>query len=384
MMPTNLLQAVQGAFLAGGKFFDERSDQSETKARIIQKYFYAWANVIIPSAKLHGNKIAYIDLYAGPGRYKDGAASTPLLVLEHAINDPNMRDMLVTYFNDADSNLTSTLQAEIDALPGIENLKYKPTVNCGEIGAETEKELSETSLVPSFTFVDPFGYKGLSLKIVNGVIKDWGCDCVFFFNYGRINAGLSNDLVKKHMDALFGEERANSLRQKLEGKTPEQRETLILEELSQAIKEMGGKHVLPFRFKRGARTSHSLIFVTKHFRGYEIMKGIMAGESSTEDQGVASFAYSPADASTPLLFSLLQPFDKLLEDLPEKFAGKTLTMRQIYERHSVDTPYIDTNYKEALRQLEAAGTITADPPAAQRPKRAGKPTFANHVRVTFK
>ncbi|MGY3424603.1 hypothetical protein ACVWZW_005078 [Bradyrhizobium sp. F1.13.4] len=114
------------------------------------------------------------------------------------------------------------------------------------------------------------------------------------------------------------------------------------------------------------------------------MKGIMASESSTDDQGVASFTYSPADASTPLLFSLLQPFDKLLEDLPKVFAGETLTMRQIYEQHSVDTPYIDKNYKEALRQLEAAEMITADPPAAKRPKRAGSVTFADHVKVTFK
>ncbi|MET4114950.1 three-Cys-motif partner protein [Bradyrhizobium sp. JR4.1] len=384
MLATNPPEVVQGTTpLAGAKFFDERSDQSETKARIIQKYFYAWANVIIPSAKLHGGKIAYIDLYAGPGRYKDGAASTPLLVLEHAIEDKNMCDMLVTIFNDADGNHTATLQGEIDALPGIEKLKYKPTVNCGEIGADAEKELSETRLVPSFTFVDPFGYKGLSLKIVNGVIKDWGCDCVFFFNYGRINAGLSNDLVKKHMDALFGVERADDLRKKIEGKSPDERETLILEELSQAIKGMGGKFVLPFRFKRGARTSHSLIFVSKHFKGYEIMKGIMASESSTDDQGVASFTYSPADASTPLLFSLLQPFDKLLADLPKVFAGETLTMRQIYEDHSVDTPYTDKNYKEALRQLEASGVITADPPAAQRPKRAGSVTFADRVKVTF-
>jgi three-Cys-motif partner protein len=336
MLSSNLLEAVQGTPVAGAKFFDERTDQSETKARIIQKYFYAWAKVITPSAKQMGGKIAYIDLYAGPGRYKDGAASTPLLVLEHAIDDPDMRSMLVTYFNDADESHTSTLQAEIDALPGIERLKYKPTVNCDEVGADTEKSFAEIQLIPSFTFVDPFGYKGLSLKIVNGVIKDWGCDCVFFFNYGRINAGLSNDKVKKHMDALFGVERADALREKLDGKTPDERETLILEELSQAIKGMGGKYVLPFRFKRGNRTSHSLIFVSKHFRGYEIMKGIMAGESSIEDQGVASFAYSPADASTPLLFSLVQPFDKLLKDLPKTFAGKTLTMRQVYENHSVE------------------------------------------------
>lgn len=380
MLAANLLEAVQGAPLANDKFFDEQLDQSDTKARIIQKYFYAWARVISPTAKARGGKIAYIDLYAGPGRYKDGSASTPLLVLQHAIDDPDMRSMLVTLFNDADANHTSSLQAEIDRLPGIEKLKFKPDVLCNEVGEDAEKFFSETSLIPSFTFVDPWGYKGLSLKIVNGVIKDWGCDCVFFFNYGRINAGLSNDLVKKHMDALFGVERVDELRKKLEGKTPEQRETLILEELSQAIKALGGTFVLPFRFKRGARTSHSLIFVSKHFRGYEIMKSIMAGESSTEDQGVASFTYSPADASTPLLFSLAQPFNKLLTGLPKTYSGETLTMREIYEDHSVDTPYTDKNYKEALRQLEAAGKITADPPAA---KRRGN-TFANHVKVTFK
>lgn len=59
---------------------------------------------------------------------------------------------------------------------------------------------------PSF-FVDPWGYKGLSLKLVSAIIKDWGCDCVFFFNYNRVNMGVNNDSIKKHMISLFGEER---------------------------------------------------------------------------------------------------------------------------------------------------------------------------------
>lgn len=380
MLVTNLLEDARGGPVATAKFFDERTDQSETKARIIQKYFYAWAKVITPSAKQRDGKIAYIDLYAGPGRYKDGAASTPLLVLQHAIANPDMASMLVTLFNDADKNHSSTLLSEIDALPGIEKLKFKPEVMSDVVGEDAEKYFAEKKLIPSFTFVDPFGYKGLSLKIVNGVIKDWGCDCVFFFNYGRINAGLSNALVEDHMNALFGVDRANLLREKIKGQEPDQREALILEDLSQAIKAMGGTYVLPFRFKRGKRTSHSLIFVSKHFKGYEIMKGIMAGESSTQDQGVASFAYSPADASTPLLFSLAQPFDKLIADLPKVFAGKTLSMRHVYENHSVDRPYTKTNYKKALGQLEEAGKVAASPPASER----RKGTFADQVMVTFK
>jgi len=211
------------------------------------------------------------------------------------------------------------------------------------------------------------------------VIKDWGCDCVFFFNYSRINAGLSNPLVKKHMDALFGEDRANTLRAKIEGKAPDARIALILEELSQAIKEMGGKFVLPFRFKRGQRMTHSLVFVSKSFKGYETMKEIMATESSSEDQGVPSFTYSPADASTPLLFSLSQPFDALKKKLPVEYAGEEITMRKLYEDDSVDTPYLSRHYKQALKELEAEGLITANPSVNQRRKN----TFADHIVVTF-
>lgn len=250
--------------MAQAKFFDERTDQSEVKARIIQKYFYAWAKVIIPSAKHREKKIAYIDLYAGPGRYKDGAASTPLMILERAIEDQDLRQMLVTFFNDADKNHTSALQAEIDKLVGIETLAFKPHISCGEIDEDAENYFNEARLIPSFSFVDPFGYKGLSLKIVNGVIKDWGCDCVFFFNYNRINAGISNPAVKTHMDALFGEDRAEKLRKMLPERSPDKREELILEELAQAIKAMGGKYVLPFRFKNSKGTpQHTYQVLTK-------------------------------------------------------------------------------------------------------------------------
>jgi three-Cys-motif partner protein len=369
------------------KFFAERTDQSEVKARIVEKYFYAWANVIMPSASLTGGKIAYIDLYAGPGRYKDGAASTPLLVLERAIAHPKMSQMLVAFLNDADKNLSDTLQNEINKLPGVENLKFKPEVWCGEVDEDAEKFFKETRLVPTFTFIDPFGYKGLSLGIVRGVIKDWGCDCVFFFNYNRINAGLANAAIRQHIDALFGNDRSERLRVAVQGKTPDVREALILEQLAQAIKSMGGRFVLPFIFKNetGGRTSHSLVFVSKHIKGYEIMKEIMAQESSVADQGVPSFTYSPADASMPTLFPLTTPLDKLEGMLRREFEGQTLTMEQIYLRHSVGRSYIKRNYKAALLSLEQAGRITANPPLKASPpakgRRAG--TFADSVMVTF-
>jgi len=363
------------------KFFDERTDQSEVKARIVQKYFYAWANVIMPTAENSGGRIAYIDLYAGPGRYKDGAASTPLLVLEHAIAYPRLASMLVTLLNDSDMNKTSTLQNEIDALPNVGKLKHKPVVSCGEIDEEAERYFNQAKLVPSFSFIDPFGYKGLSLKIIRGVIKDWGCDCVFFFNYNRINAGIGNHAVTDHMDALFGKTRADALRAKLPDLSPELREALILEELAAEIRALGGTFVLPFTFRNasGTRTSHKLIFVSKSFKGYSIMKDIMAKESSTEDQGVPSLTYSPADRSMPLLFSLQRPLDQLREALLKDFDGQELSVWQIYERHSVDTPYVLKNYKEILAALEAEGKVAVRTLKGSR----RKGTFPNHLVVSF-
>lgn len=363
------------------RFFEERQDQSEVKARIVAKYFAAWANVILPSVIRHDSRLAYVDLYAGPGRYKDGSASTPLMVLEKAISDSKLSKYLVALFNDVNSQNTSTLQAEIDKLPGIEKLAYKPTVSCNAVNEDAEKYFSETRLVPSFTFIDPWGYKGLSLKIVNGVIKDWGCDCVFFFNYNRINAGISNDAVEEHMASLFGPDRARKLRERVAGASPTMRESMILEEMTQAIKEMGGTFVLPFRFKNpSGRPTHHLIFVSKNFRGYSIMKEIMTKESSTEDQGVPSFTYSPADASMPLLFSLQQPLSALRTSLLDTFAGRELTTVQIYEAHSVDRPFIMKNYKEVLRQMEEDGVIEV---RSLKTGRRPKGSFADHLIVRF-
>jgi three-Cys-motif partner protein len=363
------------------QFFNERTDQSFVKAQIVSKYFWAWAKVMIGSAKKNayyankgGNRIAYIDLFAGPGRYKDGSKSTPLLILEQAIKVPDMRERLVTMFNDIDEDNVRSLETEIQSLPGIHTLKYPPHVYNHEVGTEIVKMFEEMELVPTLFFVDPWGYKGLSLKLINSVLRNWGCDCIFFFNYNRINMGLLNPVVEEHMKALFGDSRAIELRKRLELLSPYERELTIVEEIAEALKEMGGKYVLPFGFTndQGTRTTHHLIFVSKHFRGYDIMKEIMARESSKSVQGVATFTYSPADRRQPLLFELTRPLDALEEMLLHDFAGRSITLEQIYETHSVGKPYIKKNYRDAFRNLEACGKIVPSIPAAKRPKRKGE------------
>jgi three-Cys-motif partner protein len=370
--------------MSADNFFEEQKEQSSVKSTIVSKYFWAWAKVITSVQDKYDSpdkKIAYIDLFAGPGRYEDNSKSTPLLVLEKAIDDPKMIKRLITFFNDKNPRNAQSLKQTIQDLPGIAKLKYQPVVENIEIGSAIVEQFKQMKLVPTLLFVDPWGYKGLSLNLIDSVLKNWGCDCIFFFNYNLINMGLNNENVKEHMNALFGEQRANELRLKLSPLSPYERELTIVEELGQAFQALGYEYVLPFRFRNdeGTRTSHHLFFVSKDFRGYDIMKGIMAGASSSAMQGVASFEYNPPDKRMPLLFELTRPIDDLAEMLLHDFADKTIEVEEIYKQHSIGKPYILKNYKEILKRLETAGKISANPPASNRKK----DTLANKVFITF-
>ena len=367
------------------EFFDEQQEQSLIKSEIVRKYFWAWAKVIIPTAKKYSKKIGYIDLFAGPGIYSDGTKSTPVLILERAIGNQDMREMLITLFNDANPDHAASLKKEIDSLPGINSMKYHPRVYADTIDIGFEKTFEGIRFIPTLLFLDPWGYKGISIELVGSVLKSWGCDCILFFNYNRIQASLTNPRVGEHMDALFGKERAKKLRKELQSVPAEEKELTIIEAITEALHDAGASYVLPFCFKDAHRncTSHHLILATKHPLGYQIMKDIMARESSSDVQGVPSFEYNPATVRQTLLFEYSRPIEDLEEMLLTEFAGRTLSMKEIFERHNIGRRFISPNYKEALISLERQGKIMAKPPANQRRQRKGIPTFADDVIVTF-
>ena len=356
-------------------FFAQPLDQSKVKTEIVHKYFLAWAAIMMPHAP--EGKVAYIDLYAGPGTYADGTKSTPIRILESAIRDERLRKGLVTVFNDRDAGLCAQLRDNIACLPGSERLKYPPQIYAQEVDGGFEATFSQIRLIPTLLFLDPWGYKGVTVGLVGSVVKDWGCDCILFFNYNRINMGLSNEEVENHVDGFFGRQSADSLRLQIKGKSPYERERAVVRQLVAGLRQAHAKYVLAFRFRTDddSRTSHYLIFASKHFRGYHVMKDIMARASTFDVQDVPSFEYNPARARQPALLDDSCPLDALEQRLPKDFAGRSLTMKEVYEEDSVEKPYLKRNYKAVLQKLESAGKIKA------AKHRGG--TFGDDVKATF-
>lgn len=361
-------------------FFDKQKEQSHIKSEIVKKYFWAWGKIIACRAP----KIAYIDLYSGPGIYKDGSKSTPVLVLENALRDELMKHKLVTIFNDRNAKFAESLKKIISEIPDISNLKNKPTITNITVGQDLIDEFKSLTFIPTLLFVDPWGYKGLTLELIGSVLKDWGCDCIFFFNYVRINAGLNNSKFDCHIDSIFGKERAKELRKVISKTRPNKRVEVILSYLKEALKEIGGEYVISFKFYKTEKrlTSHFLIFVSKSPLGYKIMKRIMAEFSSHKYQNVATFEFNPHLVD----YGLFQPtpLDDLKHELLSKYRGQSLTVDEIFQSHNIGTPYIESNYKEALLSLEENNLIYANPPRDKRQKRNGKPTLSSNVIITFK
>ena len=61
-------------------FFDEQRISSKIKASIISEYFPKYCKIIIK--KNMPDRISYFDLLSGPGSYRDGNLSTPLLIAQ--------------------------------------------------------------------------------------------------------------------------------------------------------------------------------------------------------------------------------------------------------------------------------------------------------------
>ena len=279
-------------------FFLKSKINSEIKTKIVSSYFSVWANIMLQNVRKYRNidRIGYFDLFCGPGCYHDGTESTPIVVLKQVIQDPSLRERLVTVFNDKEPKNTEGLRKAIRQLEGVERLTYPPKILERDVDSDIAGEFLKGNHFPSLFFLDPWGYKGLSQELILKAIKDWGCECIFFFNYNRINPALSNKKVSEHMKALFTEGHFHRLKMLIHEKTPKEREKIEMNFLEEVFTNEGERYCLKFRFEqRNNRTSHYIVFITKKFLGYEKMKEIMQKNSTKYCSDVASFSFNKFD-----------------------------------------------------------------------------------------
>ncbi len=358
-------------------FFDSQSDDSWLKTDIVYNHFASWLNIIGNATRQDRRTLAYVELLAGAGIFTDGNKSTPILVAEKVLSSP-FANRFKFVLNEVKDAYADRLQANLTAIPGFASLRVPPVLTREDVTHNHRRFLDEIQGMPAVLFVDPWGYRGVSLALFDEFMSgaDMGRDAILFFNYRRVTAAVSNELFSQHMQVMFGRERAARLASDVEHLTGSRRELKVFSAIEEALKEVTPL-VQRFEFtKRG----DNLIFLTRHSKGLDVVKSIMARRSEVDDEGVASFSYDSRPKPSMVQGSLFKEpskLDELRVDLLKRFAGQTISFQEIVQSHNVGTCYVRSNYRDILLQMEQRDEVSTDQPN----RRAG--TFAPHVLVTF-
>lgn len=157
-------------------FFTDQTEQSRVKAQIVSSYFRAWSSVI----KKWDGPMGYIDLFCGPGKYENNQPSAPLLIINSTLTDPLLTSKMHFIFNDYDPQNIAVLKESIANTPNASLLKGRLQFYDQTVGQDFYTRLNIPRNMPILSFVDPFGYKGLSLNLIDRLIANSGSDCIFF------------------------------------------------------------------------------------------------------------------------------------------------------------------------------------------------------------
>jgi three-Cys-motif partner protein len=157
------------------QFFEHLRDHTEIKLRILSKFLVPWSAKLGYKAGLRGRrKLWYVDGFAGPGKYGDGSAGSPIIGAGQALEVREQRRGYVLGCVNVEMNarLFASLERETSAYEAkgveIHNLHGDFSVLVPEISKIIDP------VDPVLVFVDPFGIKPLVYDRLKGLLARRG------------------------------------------------------------------------------------------------------------------------------------------------------------------------------------------------------------------
>lgn len=346
-------------------FFESKRSTSEIKSEIFLKYFKFWCGVLLYGQKYKKiNEVMYIDMFSGPGKYDDGAISTPIKVLEsiYASKGSNidLNASVKTFFNDEKKKIVDQLEENLKNLSYYHEIRHKPVILNKSASIELMNDLLKEG-IPSLTFIDPFGYS-FSMEMLLSSIKEWGSDLFMLFNINRIRAAINNPTVENLMNEIFQNELCEIKDFYRIEKNPNKREQFIINKFENLFSSQG-YYIFRFRilFPNKNQTSHYLYLITKVKLAYYKIKEIMKEYSDYQPDGVPVFSANDNRFRNLIMFfpdnekySIVNLESEIIKN-KNKYNGHTVD--HIYEEHSINTNYIKVNYKAAIENLWKKGSL---------------------------
>jgi hypothetical protein len=230
------------------------------------------------------------------------------------------------------------------------------------------KDRGNRSLVPTFAFVDPFGWAGVPLELIADLVRDRRSELFILFSFNAVNHWLTTPSQQDNMRELFGCD--DYL--KAVGLSPPDRKKYLASLYERQLKSVGNfAHVSRFEMiEKTGHTSYFLYHCTRSLKGLEVMRTAWKIDPGRGCQ------FSDKVAGLEQLFDGPLVFD-LEERLLAQFSGQRVPMSAIHEFLLIGTPFAPEHLKKrTLKPMQEQGLIDV---VGQK----SRGTFPDRVEVIF-
>lgn len=345
------------------------------KHEILRRYLAAW----FPILGTHYERIVCIDGFAGPGRYGNGEAGSPLIALEVATNHRrSTTGKIVFWFIEERDDRLAHLKQELASIeiPAHFEVSAEAGRFHEKFGAVLDAiEADECAVAPTFAFIDPFGFSGIPFSVIERLLKHRRCEAFITFMVDAINRFLEHpqDKVLRHIADMFGDARAVEIAKESGNRIDE------LRRLYQSKLSSVAKYVRYFEMRdRQDRPQYYLFFASNSERGHIKMK-----ESMWKVNPDGDFRFS--DATNPHQTVLFDndPARVLAAQLREEFRSEGavtgLCVRTFVENR---TAFLKKHMTGALRQGERSGHLQVEDREMGGEKRRAS-SYPDDARLTW-
>ena len=332
------------------------AEQTHGKHLILRHYLSGWLPILGSS----NARLLFVDGFAGPGKSAEGQPGSPLIALDCIRRQKHAgrleRVEVLCLFIESNMNTARILErtlGEYSPIPDVKTHVLAGTFTEHMTHLLNHVDGQKDRLSPSFVMIDPFGVKGVSMRLISRIIDNEKSECMISFMYEPIRRFRRHPGFEQHIDELFG---TGSWRLSLsmdEEVAKKFLHALFLEQL----KSNGAKFAIPFELWRGSRHVYTIFFVSNSLKGCNLMK---ASIWRIEPSGTFSFR----GRSDQLRISFDTDTEPLVGELRRHFGNRPTPVEQIEDFVMGDGTIFHQGHlrNKTLRRLEREGRLTVSRP----------------------
>ena len=323
-------------------------------------------------------RILFIDGFAGPGEYEDGAEGSPVVAMRVLAEHPaEIKAEVVFFFIESKPDRARHLEELVAQWRPRLPATVKVHVREGTFDVSMTDVLDQLNehgrrMAPALVMIDPFGVKGMPMAVIRRIMANPRCEVYVSFMWEAMNRFVSEKGFEASLDQLFGTndwQRAKEL-------TGDERRNFLYALYRRQLKGAGAKQVVHFHLFAGNRRKYSIFFGTRHTKGSDRMKKAIWKVAPFGD-----FSFRGGQQDQMVLFGDTPDTEPLRHALQDRFSDAGwVSIRNVLEFVRSDkTVYHDSQVKTlVLKPMEKQRLLCVD--GSTRTKRY---TYPNDCRVKF-